>query len=94
MAIDLEDVRHVAKLARLDMPEEELSVFAEQLGRIVEYFDKLEQLDVSNEQPMMHAAEGATLRDDVPGPRLPRKDALEGAPSAGDGFFRVPPIIE
>ena len=94
MAIGREDVAHVARLSRLELTEEEMDTFTGQLGRIVEYFDKLRELDVSDESPMMHAAEGALLRDDEPRPTLPRKKALENAPSAGDGFFRVPPVIE
>ena len=94
MAIGRDDVVHVAKLSRLELSEEEMETFTAQLNRIVEYFDKLRELDVTGEEPMMHAAEGALLRDDSPQQTLPRAKALENAPSAGDGFFRVPPVIE
>jgi aspartyl-tRNA(Asn)/glutamyl-tRNA(Gln) amidotransferase subunit C len=94
MAIDREDVEHVARLARLELGEEEVGLFTEQLARIVEYVDKLREVGVSDEEPMMHAAEGAALREDSPGERLSRKDALAGAPSVQDGFFRVPPVID
>ncbi len=100
MAIDRKTLEHVAKLARLDLSEAELDRLGPELASIVEYVDQLSELDVSNDEPMAHAAggagdgEGARLRDDVPAESLPRKDALAGAPAARDGFFRVPPVID
>lgn len=88
------DVEHIARLARLELHPGEIEAFARQLGRIIEYVDKLAELDVSHDEPMMHAAEGASLREDVPGEGLERKKVLGGAPSASDGFFRVPPVID
>ncbi len=94
MAIDRATIEHVARLARIEFAPDELEEFAAQFARIVDYIDKLEELDVSADEPMAHAAHGALLRDDVVGESLPRKDALGGAPSAGGGFFRVPPVID
>ena len=94
MSIERTDVVKAAKLARLELTEQEMETFTGQLARIVEYVDKLKQFDASNVEPMMHAAEGALLRDDSKGQTLPRKNALEGAPSSGNSFFRVPPIID
>ena len=94
MAIDRETVERVARLARLEFGPDEIDGFAAQLARIVDYVDKLTELDVSDDEPMAHAAHGALLRDDVPGESLSRKDALGGAPSSGGGFFRVPPVID
>lgn len=94
MAIDRATVEHVARLARLEFGPGEIEEFASQLARIVDYFDKLKELDVSADEPMAHAAEGALLREDAVGESLPRKDALRGAPSASGGFFRVPPVID
>jgi aspartyl-tRNA(Asn)/glutamyl-tRNA(Gln) amidotransferase subunit C len=81
-------------LARLQLSEQEIEMFTSQLARIIQYVDKLKELDVEGIDPMMHAAQGALLRDDAPGDTLPRKIALAGAPSAGEGFFKVPPVIE
>jgi len=94
MSIDRATVEHVARLARIEFGEDELDEFAEQFARIVEYVEKLNELDVSADEPMSHAAHGALLREDAAGKSLPRKDALGGAPSAGGGFFRVPPVID
>ncbi len=94
MAIDRKTVEHVARLARLELGDDEVELLASQLARIVDYVDKLNELDVSKDEPMAHAAEGALLRDDSVKESLPRKAALEGAPASADGFFRVPPVIE
>ncbi|MHC4202186.1 MAG: Asp-tRNA(Asn)/Glu-tRNA(Gln) amidotransferase subunit GatC [Planctomycetota bacterium] len=94
MAIDRKTVEHVAKLSRLDLAEAEIETFTSELARIVEYFDQLGELDVSKDEPMAHAAEGALLREDELGRSLPRTKALDGAPAARDGFFRVPPVID
>ncbi len=98
MAIERRDVEHVAKLARLELREDEIETFTEQLGRTLGYVDKLGELDVGAEEPMVHAsfpdAGGAAFREDVRGDTLERAKALGGAPSAADGFFRVPPVIE
>ena len=98
MAISREDVEHVAKLARLDLHEGEIETLTRELGRILEYVGKLSELDVTGDEPMMHAAEGAVFREDVPLEERDRSraraEALRGAPSAADGFFRVPPVID
>ena len=94
MAIDRETVERVARLARLEFAPDEIEELTSQLARIVDYVDKLRELDVSDDEPMAHAAHGALLREDVPAGSLPRKDALGGAPSAAGGFFRVPPVID
>ncbi len=94
MGIDRKTVEHVAKLSRLELGDDEIETFTSELARIVEYFDQLRELDVSKDQPMAHAAEGALLREDELGRSLPRAKALDGAPGARDGFFRVPPVID
>ncbi len=94
MAIDRATIEHVARLARIEFGAEELEDFASQFARIVDYVDKLSELDVSADEPMAHAAHGALLREDAVGESLARKDALGGAPSVAAGFFRVPPVID
>lgn len=94
MPIGRSEVEHVARLARLELTQDELDVMLAQLARIVEYVDKLSLLNVDSIQPMMHASEGCPLREDEPEPTLPRKTALEGAPASSEGFFRVPRVIE
>ena len=95
MAIDKETVRHVAMLARLAAGDAELDRFTEQLSAILDYIDKLNQLDTAGVQPMSHAlALKNVFRPDESGPSLPQEKALENAPEREVGFFRVPRIIE
>ncbi|MCX7805638.1 MAG: Asp-tRNA(Asn)/Glu-tRNA(Gln) amidotransferase subunit GatC [Planctomycetota bacterium] len=92
----MEQTARVAELARLAMSEAELAGMAEQLSAIVGYMDIIGAADTSGVEPMISAALGGASppRGDVPVPTMPRDDALANAPDAGEGFFRVPPVIE
>lgn len=92
--ITLDDARHVAKLARLAMSEQELEKLTRQLEGILEYVAKLEKVDVSNVEPMAHALPlYNVLRDDVVEPSLPLDKVLQNAPETDGPFFKVPKII-
>ncbi len=93
--MDKETVRHVATLSRLAMSDTELDRFTEQVSAILDYIDKLNQLDTTTVEPMSHAlALKNVFRPDESGPSLPQEKALENAPEREVGFFRVPRIIE
>ena len=90
------DVDHVARLALLELTDEERTLFAHQLADILSYFDQIRAVDTTNVPPTSHAlAQEANLRDDVPQPCLDRDDALRNAPDAAlrAGLFRVPRVI-
>ncbi len=95
MAIDKETVKHVAMLSRLAMSEAELDRFTEQLNAILDYIDKLDQLDTTSVEPMSHALalKNVFRADEACSPLTP-EEALGNAPEKGEGFFRVPRIIE
>lgn len=95
MSLTREQVHQVATLARLELGAEEEEHFAGQLGRILEYIERLQQLDTSGVEPTAHiVAIADSLRDDaVTNP--PADEALFGnAPAFEDRQFRVPKIIE
>ncbi len=95
VTIDRKTVNQVARLARLDLSEDERTRFAEQLGRILEYCAKLDELDTSEVEPTSHViAMTNVFRDDVVAPSLPRDAVLASAPAHESGFFKVPPVIE
>ncbi len=95
MEIDPVTVNHVAQLARLELTNDERTLFANQLGRILEYCAKLDELDTAEVEPTSHViAMTNVFRDDVVGPPLPRDIVLSGAPDHQDGYFKVPPVIE
>ena len=95
MKLNRKDVEHVALLSRLDLSETELDKFTGQLDAILEYIDVLNQVDTSAVEPMAHVLEiRNVMRADQVQPSLPREAALQNAPDAEDGFFKVPKIVE
>ncbi len=95
MKITIADVDHVAMLARLRFDEDEKAGMAAQLSRIVEYVEKLNELDTGDVSPMAHAVPlRNVLRDDEVRPSLDPEEALRNAPDREGDFFRVPRILE
>ena len=95
MSISREDVKYVAALARMDVPEDKLEGFTRHLGDIVQYVEQLQKLDVENVKPTSHAVPvGNVLRPDVIKPSLSNQEVLAIAVEAKDGFFKVPLVIE
>jgi aspartyl-tRNA(Asn)/glutamyl-tRNA(Gln) amidotransferase subunit C len=89
------DVRHVAKLARIALAEDEVKVFQEQLRRVLEHIEHLKKLDVSTVEPTAHTYPVFNVtRDDLPGDSLPREAALGLAPRAANNLFIVPKVVE
>jgi aspartyl-tRNA(Asn)/glutamyl-tRNA(Gln) amidotransferase subunit C len=89
-----DEVRKVAKLARLKLTDDEFAKFTAQLGQILEYVHILDQLDTADVEPMAHAVEVVNIfREDVPAESLPREAALANAPKADGQSFLVPPIL-
>jgi aspartyl-tRNA(Asn)/glutamyl-tRNA(Gln) amidotransferase subunit C len=91
--VSIETVDQVAKLAHLSLTREERETFARQLEQILSYADSIQALHTKDVPPMSHAHAGRTFREDVEVPSLDREKALEAAPDASDGLFRVPRIL-
>jgi aspartyl-tRNA(Asn)/glutamyl-tRNA(Gln) amidotransferase subunit C len=95
VAIERKEVEHVAKLARLELSEDEVKLYTEQLGRILDHVDKLDELDTESVEPLSHAAAGGNVfRKDETKESLPRELVLRGAPRTDGVHFRVPPVVE
>lgn len=95
MPLPRETVLKVATLARLRLDESEVAAMSDQLGAILDYVARLESIDTSNVEPMVHAIELTNvLRDDVTQPSLTRTAALQNAPRQDGKYFLVPAIIE
>ncbi len=92
------EVRYVANLANLRLSDEEVKRMSHDLGEILTHIEQLNELDTTSVHPMAQvlydADETATLREDVPHTPLSNQEALENAPASGNGYFRVPRVIE
>jgi len=97
MTLSREDVRRIARLARLTLSPEEEARFQDQLSAILGYVEQLGELDLEGVEPMTHAlaaGEAAPLRADEPRPCLDPEEALANAPAREGTWFKVPRIIE
>ncbi len=92
--IDLDLVRRVGKLSRIDLTESQVTMLAGQLGSILEYFDKLQELDTENVEPMVHAVDIHDVfgADEIV-PSLTPDQALANAPQREGDLFVVPKVI-
>ena len=95
MPITIEQVEYVARLARLALDEEEKKRLAAQMSAILEYVEKLSEVDVSDVEPTSHVLPLVNvMREDVVVPPIPREKALLNAPDEEDGQFRVPAVLD
>jgi len=93
--ISRDEVAHLARLARLAVTDDELDVFAGQLGVILESVASVSEVAADDIPPTSHAVPLTNVfRDDVERPGLAPEQALAGAPAAADGRFRVPRILD
>lgn len=98
MALSEKDVRHVEELAHLELTEEEVKKFVPQLDSILQYMQKLNELDTTQVEPMAQvtypAAENPALRQDQPRATFRQDEALSNAPESNGVCFKVPRVIE
>lgn len=95
MSLDRAAVDHVARLARLDLTEDERERMQAELTQILGHAERIQELDLDGVPPTSHSLPlSNVLRPDVVKPSLPIEEALANAPEAEDGRFRVPRIIE
>lgn len=95
MHLTIDEVRHVAELARLGLTDEELALYAEQLSAILDYADLLQQVDTSHVAPTPYVLPlHNVMRADAAAPSLDNTVALANAPDRADGFFRVRAVFE
>jgi aspartyl-tRNA(Asn)/glutamyl-tRNA(Gln) amidotransferase subunit C len=92
------DVKKIAKLAHLEITDDEVALYTPQMAGIVGYVEQLNELDLAGTEPMLGGltAEGEqteTMREDVPGSSFTQKEALSEAPSGVDGHFQVPKVL-
>jgi aspartyl-tRNA(Asn)/glutamyl-tRNA(Gln) amidotransferase subunit C len=95
MKLTLEQVEHIAQLARLTLSAEEKALYQGQLSAILEYFEKLQELDTAAISPTATVLPlRSVMREDEVRPPMDREDILANAPEAADGCFEVPAVLE
>jgi aspartyl-tRNA(Asn)/glutamyl-tRNA(Gln) amidotransferase subunit C len=95
MPLSLQQVEHIAELAKLALTDEEKERYRLQLSAILDYADMLQRLDLDGVPPMSHAVALTNItRPDEPAPSFPRDEILANAPDHKDGLIRVRPILE
>ncbi len=92
--VGLPELRHLAKLARLAVSDEQLLNYGGQLQAILGYVQRISEADVAGIEPMAHPLPVANVfRDDAVRPALPLEKVLQNAPETDGPFFKVPKII-
>ena len=91
--ITIQDVEHVAKLARLDLTEEEKVKFSKQLGDVLKYVEQMNEVDTSNVEPLSHVVDfNNVMRKDEIHYDCSKEELMMNAPEEENGFFKVPKI--
>lgn len=91
--ISIEDVKHVANLARLELTETEFEKFSKQLGDILKYVEQMNEVDTKDVEPMAHPIPVVNvMREDEVRYEQTKADLMKNAPEEEDGFFKVPKI--
>ena len=98
MNLTEKEVRYIADLANLRLSDDEVSKMSKDLGHILTHIEQLNELNTTNVEPMAQVLfegdETATLREDVPHATLTNEEALANAPAKGNGYFKVPKVID
>ena len=95
MKLSKEEVKHIAMLSRLTLSEKEVEKFQGQLSRILDFVEKLNELDTEGIDPKFQIIPPQNvLREDVPGVSLPREKALMNAPETDGEYFIVPKVVK
>ena len=95
MSVDAATVRHIAKLARIAVSDEEVAALEPELNNILGWIEQLQEVDVTGVQPMTAVIPNTLrMRQDVVNDGGIRDDVLANAPAAEHGFFAVPKVIE
>lgn len=91
--ITIKDVEHVAKLARLELTEEEKELYTKQLGDVLQYVNQMNEVDTSNIEPMTQVVDFVNvMREDKVAYEQTKEELMKNAPDQENGFFKVPKI--
>ena len=93
--ITIDEVKYIAKLSKLEIPEEELEYYAKEMGKILKYFKKLSKIDTSQIEEMARAVDlENVVRDDNAKEGIDKKDVLANCPDVFGDYIKVPKILD
>lgn len=95
MSTDIQTIRNLAHLARLEFNAEKEQEMLQDLNKILDWVDQLRELDTENVEPLIHMSEEVNvLREDVAINQISHEEALSNAPKKDSDYFRVPKVLE
>lgn len=95
MKIDISEIERLAELSRLRLNNEEKNAAREDMERIIGFIDKLQQVDTTGIEPLVHVNNHVNvLRDDVESQSVNKEDALKNSPSHDSDFFKIPKVLK
>lgn len=95
MSVSNDEVKNIAKLAKLKLSDDEVHELTKDMNQILDYMDKLNELDTSNVKPLSHPLEKVNVfREDKLKKSIDREEALKNAPDKTEEFFKVPKVIK
>ena len=93
--ITIDEVKHIAKLSKLDIPDNEIEFYRQEMNNILAYFNKLSDVDTEDIEPLTHVLEMENVMgEDKIKPSLDRKKVLKNAPDTHGHFIKVPKILK
>lgn len=94
MSLSKKDIEHIAKLAKLKFTDDEIEKMGPQLNSVLEYMDKLSELNTDDVEPLSHPVENFNVfREDIQKESIKTEDALRNAPKKDESYFKVPKVI-
>lgn len=95
MGVTLEEVKHIANLAKLNFNEDQITKLQKDLNKVLDYIDKLNELDLSDVEPLENINETENIfKRDEETKWLSTEEALRNAPQRTSNFFKVPKVID
>jgi|TARA_B110000116_G_scaffold198911_1_gene173711 aspartyl-tRNA(Asn)/glutamyl-tRNA(Gln) amidotransferase subunit C len=93
--ISVEEVRHIAHLSKIEIPDNKLSFYANEMGKILEYFKKLSSVDTTDVKPMTHVSDSVNVtREDVITECISNKEFLDNCPDSFGQYIKVPKVLD
>ena len=94
--ISKKEIKKIASLAKIDIPDHEIELYADQISKILEYMSALNEVDTSNVEEFSNQLlnDYQNIREDESEPSLEREDVIKLAPDSDGGYFKVPKIID